>query len=123
VGRADGGSPKINLTAGSVGARALYQTSDKKKRGRAEVLPLGLSPIGDKPLTPLAPSHFRAGSSTRLGEAGYDAYEIRKLMGHSSITTTRIYVHPRAMRLREAVEAVSRGRGHSADTRKTGTGG
>ena len=60
---------------------------------------------------------------TRSGKAGYDAYEIRKLMGHSSIQTTTIYVHPRAMRLREAVEAVSSGRGHSADTRKTGTGG
>lgn len=73
-------------------------------------------------LVGLKPHSLRHTFGTRLGEAGYDAYEIRKLMGHSSITTTQIYVHPRAMRLREAVEAVSSGRGHSADTRKTGTG-
>jgi integrase/recombinase XerD len=70
----------------------------------------------------LKPHSLRHTFGTRLGEAGCDAYEIRKLMGHSSITTTQVYVHPRVMRLREAVEAVSSSRGHSADTRKTGTG-
>jgi integrase len=70
----------------------------------------------------LKPHSLRHTFGTRLGEAGFDAYEIRKLMGHSSITTTQIYVHPRTPRLREAVEAVSSRRGHSADTRKTGTG-
>ena len=72
-------------------------------------------------LTGLHPHSLRHTFGTRLGEAGYDAYEIRKLMGHASITTTQIYVHPRAPRLREAVEAVSSNRGHSMDTRKTGT--
>lgn len=72
-------------------------------------------------LTGLKPHSLRHTFGTRLGEAGCDAYEIRKLMGHASITTTQIYVHPRAPRLREAVEAVSSNRGHSADTRKTGT--
>jgi integrase len=71
----------------------------------------------------LKPHSLRHTFGIRLGEAGCDAYEIRKLMGHSSITTTQVYVHPRVMRLREAVEAVSSSRGHSADTRKTGTGG
>jgi len=71
----------------------------------------------------LKPHSLRHTFGTRLGEAGCDAYEIRKLMGHSSITTTQVYVHPRQMRLREAVEAVSSNRGHSAGTRKTGTGG
>ncbi|HEX3558860.1 MAG TPA: tyrosine-type recombinase/integrase [Pyrinomonadaceae bacterium] len=70
----------------------------------------------------LKPHSLRHTFGTRLGEAGFDASEIRKLMGHSSITTTQIYVHPRAPRLREAVEAVSSNRGHSAGTRKTGTG-
>lgn len=73
-------------------------------------------------LTGLKPHSLRHTFGTRLGEAGCDAYEIRKLMGHSSITTTQVYVHPRAPRLREAVEAVSSRRGHSADTRRTGTG-
>ena len=72
-------------------------------------------------LVGLKPHSLRHTFGTRLGEAGFDAYEIRKLMGHSSITTTQVYVHPRAMRLREAVEAVSSSRGHSVDTRKTGT--
>lgn len=72
-------------------------------------------------LTSLKPHSLRHTFGTRLGEAGCDAYEIRKLMGHSSITTTQVYVHPRAPRLREAVEAVSSKCGHSADTRKTGT--
>jgi integrase len=74
-------------------------------------------------LSGLKPHSLRHTFGTRLGEAGYDAFEIRKLLGHSSVTTTQTYVHPRAMRLREAVEAVSSSRGHSADTRKTGTGG
>jgi integrase len=73
-------------------------------------------------LTGLHPHSLRHTFGTRLGEAGCDPYEIRKLMGHSSIQTTTIYVHPRVPRLREAVEAVSLSRGHSADTRKTGTG-
>lgn len=73
-------------------------------------------------LTGLKPHSLRHTFGTRLGETGCDAYEIRKLMGHSSIMTTQVYVHPRAPRLREAVEAVSSRRGYSADTRKTGTG-
>lgn len=77
---------------------------------------------GKAGLKGLKPHSLRHTFGTRLGEAGFDAYEIRKLMGHSSITTTQVYVHPRAPRLREAVEAVSSRRGHSADTRKTGTG-
>ncbi len=67
---------------------------------------------------------IHANSNRKRRSAGRDAYEIRKLMVHSTIKTTRAYVHPRAMRLgeaAEAVKAVSSNRGHSADTRKTGT--
>jgi hypothetical protein len=31
---------------------------------------------------------------TRLGEAGADAFTIMRLMGHSSVTVSRRYVHP-----------------------------
>jgi integrase len=31
---------------------------------------------------------------TRLGESGCDAFGIMKLMGHSSVTVSRRYVHP-----------------------------
>jgi len=35
---------------------------------------------------------LRATFGTRLGEAGYNAYDIADLMGHSDIRTTRRYV-------------------------------
>ena len=35
---------------------------------------------------------LRATYGTRLGEAGYNAYDIAKLMGHASITTSQRYV-------------------------------
>jgi len=35
---------------------------------------------------------LRATFGTRLGEAGYNAYDIAKLMGHASITTSQRYV-------------------------------
>ena len=43
---------------------------------------------------------------TRLGEAGYNAFEIMELMGHSDIKTSLRYVHPTTERKRTAVEAV-----------------
>lgn len=45
---------------------------------------------------------------TRLGEAGYNAYEIMELMGHRDIKTSKIYVHPTDARKRAAVESISR---------------
>lgn len=38
------------------------------------------------------PGHHALG--TRLGKFGADAFTIMKLMGHSSITVSRWYVHP-----------------------------
>lgn len=49
--------------------------------------------------------HLRATFGTRLGEAGYNAFEIADLMGHSDIHTTRRYVRVMEGKKREAVKA------------------
>jgi integrase len=48
---------------------------------------------------------LRATFGTRLGEAGYDAFTIASLMGHSDIHTTARYVRATERNKREAVEA------------------
>jgi integrase len=48
---------------------------------------------------------LRATFGTRLGEAGYDAFTIAALMGHSDIHTTARYVRATERNKREAVEA------------------
>jgi integrase len=40
----------------------------------------------------------------RLGEAGAGAFEIMRLMGHASVTTSQRYVHPTPEALGRAVE-------------------
>jgi hypothetical protein len=55
---------------------------------------------------------------TRLGEAGFDAFTIAALMGHSQIQTTARYVRATERNKRAVVEAVmlnSEG-GHKLDT-------
>jgi integrase len=49
--------------------------------------------------------HLRATFGTRLGEAGFNAFEIADLMGHTDIHTTRRYVRALEGRKREAVKA------------------
>ena len=41
---------------------------------------------------------------TRMGEAGADAFEIKRLMGHSSVTVSQRYVHPSPESLERAFE-------------------
>jgi len=48
---------------------------------------------------------LRATVGTRLGEAGFDAFTIAALMGHSQIQTTARYVRATELNKREAVEA------------------
>jgi integrase len=64
--------------------------------------------------------HFlRHTFGTRLGEAGVSPYAIARLMGHASVQTSMVYVHPEPESLRRAVEAAaSRQVGHPADTRR-----
>jgi integrase len=49
---------------------------------------------------------LRATFGTRLGEAGYDAFTIAQLMGHSDIRMTARYVRATERNKRAAVEAV-----------------
>lgn len=52
---------------------------------------------------------------TRLAESGADSHAIKKLMGHSSVTTSEKYIHPgsehieRAMRRKELLDQALRG--------------
>ena len=41
---------------------------------------------------------------TRMGEAGADAFDIKRLMGHSSVTVSQRYVHPTPESLERAFE-------------------
>jgi hypothetical protein len=47
--------------------------------------------------------------SVQVGEAGYDAFTIASLMGHSDTHTTARYVRATERNKREAVEAVMLG--------------
>lgn len=49
--------------------------------------------------------HLRATFGTRMGEAGYSAFEIMALMGHSDIRMSQRYVRATEGRKREAVQA------------------
>jgi integrase len=48
---------------------------------------------------------LRATFGTRLGEAGFDAFTIAALMGHSNVRTTQRYVRATERNKREAVQA------------------
>ena len=52
---------------------------------------------------------LRATFGTRLGEAGFDAFTIAALMGHSDIHTTARYVRATERNKRAAVEAAMLG--------------
>ena len=61
---------------------------------------------------------LRATFGTRLGEAGFDAFTIAALMGHSNVRTTQRYVRATERNKREAVQAAMlSSRGHNLATR------
>jgi integrase len=61
---------------------------------------------------------LRATFGTRLGEAGFDAFTIAALMGHSNIRTTQRYVRATERNKREAVQAAMlNSSGHNLATR------
>jgi len=67
--------------------------------------------------------HLRHTFGSRLGDAGRSPYEIARLMGHSNIKTSMVYVHTGGDRLREALEcASSPNAGQPADTKVSSTG-
>ena len=58
---------------------------------------------------------LRATYGTRLGEAGFNAYDIAKLMGHASISTSQRYVRNLPVGAGEAVMLKNQ-RGHNTVT-------
>jgi integrase len=50
------------------------------------------------------PHSLRHTFGTRLGESGAEAFTIMKLMGHSSVTISRRYVHPTPETVERAFE-------------------
>jgi len=61
---------------------------------------------------------LRATFGTRLGEAGFDAFTIAALLGHSNVRTTQRYVRATERNKREAVNAaVLNPSGHNLATK------
>ena len=56
-------------------------------------------------ITGLVWHDLRATFGTRLGEAGFDAFTIAALLGHSNVRTTQRYVRATERNKREAVQA------------------
>ena len=54
----------------------------------------------------IRPHMLRHSMGTELGEAGVPVDVVQQLLGHRSITSTQLYMHPSPMRLREAVDAL-----------------
>ena len=63
---------------------------------------------------------LRATYGTRLGEAGFNAYDIAKLMGHANISTSQRYVRNLPVGSGEAV-LLKNQRGHNTVTNETQT--
>lgn len=64
---------------------------------------------------------LRATFGTRLGEAGFNAYDIAKLMGHASITTSQRYVRNLPIGAGEAVLLKNQRRHNTVTTADSGT--
>ena len=52
------------------------------------------------------PHMVRHSTGTEMAEAGVPIDVVQVLLGHASITSTQVYVHPSQRRMRDAVEAV-----------------
>jgi site-specific recombinase XerD len=55
---------------------------------------------------PIRPHMLRHSTGTELAAAGAPIDVVQELLGHQSILTTQVYVHPSPRRLRDAVEAI-----------------
>ena len=52
----------------------------------------------------IRPHMLRHATGTELTEAGVSIDVVQQLLGHRSITSTQVYVHPSSLRLRDAVD-------------------
>jgi len=64
---------------------------------------------------------LRATYGTRLGEAGFNAYDIAKLMGHANISTSRRYVRNLPMGPGEAVSLKNQRRHNTVTSEHSGS--
>lgn len=60
------------------------------------------------------PHMLRHATGTELAEAGVSIDVVQQLLGHRSITSTQIYLHPSPLRLRDAVERLETNAGRRA---------
>jgi len=65
------------------------------------------------------PYCLRHTALTRLAESGCDAFTLKQIAGHSSITITQRYCHPQADAIKRAFRTISGGHkiGHNGETR------
>jgi integrase len=59
----------------------------------------------------ITPHQLRHAFGSNLADAGGSLDEIASLLGHASVTSSQVYMHPDPVRLREAVERVPNPRG------------
>ena len=55
---------------------------------------------------PVRPHQLRHAFGSNLADAGGGLDEIAELLGHASMSSSQVYLHPDPARLREAVERV-----------------
>ena len=60
---------------------------------------------------PIRPHQLRHAFGSNLADAGGGLDEIAELLGHASMSSSQVYLHPDPGRLREAVERVPSPRG------------
>jgi integrase/recombinase XerC len=88
-GRPDAGTVFLNTRGTAMSTRSVYQ--------------LVASLLADVPGTgPSGPHAFRHTAATHLLDGGADLRAVQEMLGHSSLSTTQIYTHVSAERLRQA---------------------
>jgi site-specific recombinase XerD len=66
---------------------------------------------------PVCPHQLRHAAGSNVADAGAGIDVVADLLGHASISSSQIYVHPDASRLRAAVDAVPSPRERAEPTR------
>jgi integrase/recombinase XerD len=57
-------------------------------------------------LTKITPHKLRHFFATRLVQAGVPLHEVQQMLGHSSLSTTQVYLHTTPQRLKSAIDTV-----------------
>ena len=78
-------------------------SADDRLCGPPAVRPLGRRAGLDRHVRPHMVRHS---TGTEMAEAGVPIDVVQVVLGHASITSTQVYVHPSQRRMRDAVEAV-----------------